>query len=74
MRWAVQDSMRSRVMSFYTFIYRGTRAFGALSFGSLAEFVGLRWSYALAGGICLLTAIVLWRRLDSMNGAFEPTQ
>jgi len=71
---AVQDSMRSRVISFYTVIYRGTPAFGALFFGSLAEFVGLRWSYALAGGICLLTAIVLWRRLDSMNGAFEPRQ
>ena len=59
---AVQDSMRSRVMSLYTVIYRGTPAFGALFFGSLAEFVGLRWSYAVAGALCLLTAGVLWRR------------
>ena len=27
---------------------------------------------ALAGGVCLITAIVLWRRLGSMDGAFEP--
>lgn len=59
---AVQDSMRSRVMSFYTVIYRGTPAFGALFFGSLAEFVGLRWSYTLAGAVCLMTASALWRR------------
>ena len=59
---AVQDSMRSRVMSFYTVIYRGTPAFGAVFFGSLAEFVGLRWSYALAGAVCLMTASALWRR------------
>jgi MFS family permease len=70
---AVQDSMRSRVMSLYTVIYRGTPAFGALFFGSLAEFVGLRWSYAVAGALCLLTAGLLWRRRDAMNGAAEPT-
>ena len=70
---AVQDSMRSRVMSLYTVIYRGTPAFGALFFGSLAEFVGLRWSYAVAGALCLLTAGVLWRRRDAMNGPAEPT-
>ena len=49
-------------------------AFGALLFGSLAEFVGLRWSYAVAGALCLMTAGFLWRRRDAMNGAAEPTQ
>jgi len=69
---AVEDSMRSRVMSFYTFIYRGAPALGAMFFGLLAEFVGLRWAYALAGAICLLTAVALYKRLRSMNEAFEP--
>ena len=65
--------MRSRVMSLYTVVYRGAPAFGAILFGGLAEWVGLRWSYGLAGAVCLITALVLYRRLGAMDGALEPT-
>ena len=70
---SVQDAMRSRVMSLYTVVYRGAPAFGAILFGGLAEWVGLRWSYGLAGAVCLITALVLYRRLGAMDGALEPT-
>lgn len=69
----VDDSMRARVMSIYTLIYRGTPALGALAFGLLAEWVGLRWSYALASGICLAAAFwLLPRRLAIRDSLTNP--
>ena len=69
---ALDDSMRSRVMSFYTVIYRGSPALGALFFGLIAEFAGLRWSYALAGAIGLATAAMLYSHRRSIRSALEP--
>ncbi len=68
---ALDDSMRSRVMSFYTVIYRGTPALGALFFGFIAEFVGLRWSYALAAAIGIATAALLFGKRRAIRRTLE---
>ncbi len=68
---AVEDSMRGRVMSLYTLIFRGTPALGALAFGGLAEIIGLRWSYAVAATLCLVASFWLLPRKDSMRVALD---
>lgn len=68
---AVEDRLRGRVMSLYTLIFRGLPAVGALGFGVLAEFVGLRWTFALAGAACLVAAILLAPQRRVMIKALE---
>ncbi len=68
---AVDDSVRARVMSIYTLIFRGTPALGALVFGGLAELVGLRWSYALAALVCLAAAFWMFPHKNSIRQALE---
>jgi MFS family permease len=58
-------------MSFYTVIYRGTPALGALFFGFIAEFVGLRWSYALAAAIGIATATLLFGKRRAIRRTLE---
>ncbi|MBM3608527.1 MAG: MFS transporter [Alphaproteobacteria bacterium] len=68
---SVEDHMRARVMSLYTLIFRGTPAIGALAFGVLAEYTGLRWSYALAAIVCLAGAALLWPSRSVIARAIE---
>ena len=49
---SVDDAMRGRVMSLFTLIFRGTPAIGAFVLGVLAEFIGLRWTFAIAALVC----------------------
>jgi len=55
---AVGDAMRARVMALFTVIFRGTPALGAFGFGLMAEFIGLRWTFAIAAMIC--AAALVW--------------
>lgn len=68
---AVDDSMRARVMSVYTLIFRGTPALGALGLGVLAEFYGLRISFALAAFTCLAGAIIFWPKRAQIQRTLE---
>ncbi len=67
----VEDNMRGRVMAFYTLIYRGTPAIGALLVGGLAEFAGLRWAFAAVAIICLLAWLLVLGKRRAMKGALE---
>lgn len=68
---AVDDSLRGRVMSLYTLIFRGLPAIGSLGFGVLAEFVGLRWTFAAAGVACLVAGLLMAPRRRTMITALE---
>jgi MFS family permease len=68
---AVDDSLRGRVMSVYAVIFRGMPAVGALGFGVMAEFVGLRWAFALAGVLCFLAVVMLAHRRRAMIESLE---
>lgn len=58
---AVTDEMRGRVMSLYGLIWRGMPALGALIAGGAAEWIGLRPTFAIAAGLCLVAWLVAAR-------------
>jgi MFS family permease len=68
---AVDDHMRGRVMSLYTLIFRGTPAVGTLGIGILAESLGLRWTFAIAAGICFAAWLVAAPRRRVLAEALE---
>ena len=68
---SVEDRLRGRVMSLYTLIFRGLPAIGALVFGVLAEFIGLRWTFAFAGVGCLIAGVLLAPQRAAMIAALE---
>ncbi len=68
---AVDGAMRGRVMSFFTIVYRGTPALGAVFMGLVAEWAGLQ--NAVAGGAVACLLIWGWavRRRRTMALALE---
>ncbi len=68
---AVEESMRGRVMSLYSVIYRGVPAVGALSMGWLAERFGLQLSLGAGAVICLMAWAWATRRTRTMAAALE---
>lgn len=55
----VDDSLRGRVMSFYTMILMGVGPFGSLLSGALASKIGVVYTLT-AGGICCLAGAALF--------------
>lgn len=68
---AVADEMRGRVMGFYSLIYRGTPAIGALVVGLAAELIGLRWTFAICAVIVLAAIAQIWPQRATMAAALE---
>ena len=68
---AVDDSMRGRVMSLFTVIFRGTPAIGGFALGVLAEFIGLRWTFAIAALICFAALVGLLPQRRSIRDSIE---
>lgn len=60
--------LRGRVFSIYLWIFSGLSPLGGLLAGWMAHHVGVRWTAAVAGGFCSLTALVLWMRLLAVSG------
>lgn len=55
---SLPDHMRGRVMSLYGMIWRGAPALGSLAAGVAAESYGLRATFAVACGFCMLVWLV----------------
>jgi MFS family permease len=68
---AVADDMRGRVMILYAMIYRGLPAIGALLIGVIAEYIGIRSTFALAALVTLLAWLSLARRHQSIEEAMS---
>lgn len=68
---AVEESMRGRVMSLYSVIYRGVPAIGALLMGWLAERFGLQLSLGCGAVICLMAWAWATRQTRTMAPALE---
>jgi MFS family permease len=59
------------VMSLYTFIFRGMPAMGTLAIGVLAESLGLRLTFAVAGALCFAAWLVAAPRRKVLAAALE---
>ena len=68
---AVENTLRARVMSLYTMIYRGAPFLGALVIGVVADRIGLQLAFALAALMCVLPWLAIMRRRDSITHALE---
>lgn len=60
---AATTDLRGRVMAVYSFVVLGLAPIGAFQAGYIAEHVGAAWGIGMNGGICLLGAVFLRRRL-----------
>ncbi|MBK18066.1 MAG: hypothetical protein CMM52_04415 [Rhodospirillaceae bacterium] len=68
---AVDDSMRGRMLSFYTLIARGCPSAGALMMGGIAEFYGLQIPIICGALICVGVWIWARQREDSLAAELE---
>ncbi len=68
----VDDTMRGRVMSFYTLAFLGIAPFGRFLAGSLASVIGTPLTF-LAGGICCIAGAVIFAfRLPAIREVIHP--
>ena len=71
----VADSMRGRVMSFFTMAIMGTAPFGSLMAGSLARHIGVPLTIGLGGLMCLIGALAFTARLPAIaRGMADDTE
>jgi MFS family permease len=54
------DDVRGRALSIYTMIAIGVVPLGALCDGAIATAIGLRETFVLAGGICVVLILGIW--------------
>lgn len=68
----VDDTMRARVMSFYTMAFFGSAPFGSLFASGLAHRIGAPHAVMVTGTICLLGATLFTLDLPRINAGMEP--
>ncbi|TAL36220.1 MAG: MFS transporter [Spirochaetes bacterium] len=68
----VDDSMRGRVMSFYTMAFAGMVPFGSLASGAAAERIGTPLAVAAGGVLCIAGALVFACYLPRMRAMVRP--
>jgi MFS family permease len=66
------DDKRGRVMSFYTMALMGTAPFGSLLAGWMAKVLGTPWTIFIGGAVCLIGALVFYRRLPELRRLVRP--
>ena len=70
-QFAVDGTMRGRVLSLYGLIFRGGPALGAVMMGAASEFIGLRWPLAIGAIIALGFMVWAWGRRRAVTNALE---
>ena len=68
----VDESMRGRVMAFYTMAFLGTAPIGSLLGGALADRIGPPATICVGGVVCVLGAAWLRTRLPVIRQALRP--
>jgi MFS family permease len=66
------DDKRGRVMSLYTMALMGTAPFGSLLAGWMAKLIGTPWTIFIGGAVCLLGALVFFKRLPILKKIVQP--
>jgi len=65
----VQDEMRGRVVALYSMSFMGFTPLGSLLTGGLAEIAGVQTTVFAAGAVCLIAAIIFYRKLPIIRKA-----
>lgn len=63
----VPNELRGRVMAVYSMMFMGMAPIGALLAGVAAEPLGPSITVAIGGALCILAALVFWRRLPVLR-------
>ena len=63
----VPDRLRGRVMAVYSMMFMGMAPLGALAAGTLAGLIGAPGTIAAGGCVCIVGALVFWRRLPHLT-------
>jgi len=66
------DDKRGRVMSLYTMALMGTAPFGSLLAGWMAKLLGTPWTIFIGGAVCLIGALVFYKRLPTLKKIVQP--
>ena len=66
------DDKRGRVMSLYTMALMGTAPFGSLLAGWMAKLLGTPWTIFIGGAVCLIGALVFYKRLPALKKIVQP--
>jgi MFS family permease len=68
----VDEDKRGRVMSFYTLAIMGTAPFGSLMAGGLAKVIGAPSTILIGGVVCIIGALLFFRRLPELKNKVRP--
>ncbi len=68
----VDEDKRGRVMSLFAMAFMGMAPFGSLLAGSVATEIGIRWTLALAGCVCLAAGGVFALHLPTIRPLIRP--
>ena len=68
----VDDDKRGRVMSLFAMAFMGMAPFGSLLAGAVATEIGIRWTLASAGGVCLVAGGVFALHLKAIRPLIRP--
>jgi len=59
----VPDALRGRVMAVYSMMFMGMAPFGALYAGTVAKYIGVEWTVAIGGAVCIAAGFAFATRL-----------
>ncbi len=68
----VDDDKRGRVMSLFAMAFMGMAPFGSLLAGSVANEIGIRWTLAMAGSVCIIAGTAFATHLRSIRPLIRP--
>jgi MFS family permease len=68
----VDDQKRGRVMAFFSMAFQGMAPFGSLLAGTLAAYVGTRWTLVLSGLSCLAGCLWFSGKLKEIRRILRP--
>ena len=72
MQTLIDDEMRGRVMSYYTFSVEGLAPWGSLTLGALASWIGVQHTVMVSGTVVILGALWFRMRLGRIREAIRP--
>ena len=68
---AVEPNFRGRVISVHGMVMLGVPAFGALSLGLVADYIGLRLPVLIGGAICIFVWLAVWSQRKTLESSLE---